>query len=105
MECLLLALPCTMSQRRDGREILVIVKSLVAISVSFIRKVRLLIIFPFPNIDVEFRKTKQQAQSFLILPSGDEMEKKVWESLGRRWSFANSRDLAEHSWRLRVFPS
>ena len=86
-------------------EILVIVKSLVAISVNFVRKVRLLILFPFPDIATEFRLTKQQAQSFLILPSGDEMEKKVWESLGRRWSFATSQDLDEHSWRLRGFPS
>lgn len=82
-------------------EILVIVKGLVAISVSFIRKVRLLILFPFPATDIELRKTKQQAQSFLILPSGDEMEKKVWDFLGRRWSFATSQDLDEHSWRLK----
>lgn len=38
-------------------------------------------------MDAEFGKTKQQTQSFLILPDVDEIEKNIWESLGRERFF------------------
>ena len=47
-------------------------------------------------MDAEFGKTKQQTQSFLILPSVDETEKNIWEFLGTRWSLAASENLDEH---------
>lgn len=72
---------------------------------KFYKKFRLLVLFSFPDMDAELRKTKQEAQSFLILWSWDEMEKKVWESLGRTWPFATSQDLDEHSWGLKGFLS
>lgn len=71
----------------------------------FYKEFRLLVLFSFPDMDAELRKTKQEAQSSLILQSGDEMQKKVWESLGRTWPFATSQDLDEHSWGSKGFLS
>lgn len=83
-------------------EIFVIAKGLVAVLVSFRKKLRLLILLLFLAWMLNLGR---QAQSFLILLRGDDMEKNIWEFLGRRWSYTAFPDLDEHLWRLRCFPS
>lgn len=93
---------CAKSQRGDGMGIFVIAKGLVAVSVSFRKKLRLLILFTFSSMDAECGKT---STGFLNPAKWDDREKNVWESFGKRWSYAASQNLDEHLWRLRSCPS
>lgn len=65
-------------------ESFVIAKGLVAVLVSFRKKLRLLIFLLFLAWTLNLGR---RAQSFLILLRGDDMEKNVSEFLGRRWSY------------------